>query len=58
MSGALDCDVKGVKAMQKILPAESVRHQRSDDGFNFAGDDVAAREFGVAKDGSEDPLGQ
>ena len=35
-----------------------MRHQRSDDGFDLAGNDVAAGEFGVAKDGSEDPLGQ
>ena len=56
-SGALDCDVKGIKATQKILAAESVRHQRGDDGLDFVGNHIAAGKFGVAKDGSEDSLG-
>ena len=57
-SGAFDCYIERVKATQEILATESVRHQRSNNGLDFTGDDIAAGKFGVAKDGSEDPLGQ
>ena len=57
-SGAFNCYIEGIKAFEKFITIESVRHQRSDDSLNFAGNDIAVDKVRVAKDGSENPFGQ
>ena len=51
-------DIKVIQRSEKIIATERVCCEGIDDGLNFAGDDVAVDEVGVAKDGSENPLGQ
>ena len=57
-SGALDCNVKRVKAFEKLIAIKSVRHQRSDNGLDFTGNDIAVDKVRIAEHGSENPLGQ
>ena len=53
-----DCEVETIQATEKIITAKRLLCECLDDGFDLAGDDVAVGEIGVAKDGSENPLGQ
>ena len=56
--GPLYCDIESVKALEKITTAKRLRCERIDDLFDLTSDDIAADEVSIAKDGSENPLGQ
>ena len=56
--GALDGNVEGVQGAQVIVPAEALTNELIDDSLDLSGDDVSAREVGVAEDRAKQALGE
>ena len=54
----LDCEIEAVEALEKTIPAESLRCERVYHIFDFVGDNIAAGEVGVVEHRAKDALGQ